>query len=86
MNFIGICSVSGKSRDYGRHWRKIRAAIYWKDEMLKRTNRTNISTAKIAALNEITIFGLDEDIKLQDIFKRMKRSKISLIKRLTVKN
>jgi hypothetical protein len=31
-----------------------------------------LSTAKLAALNEITLFGLDEDIKLVDVFERMK--------------
>ena len=34
----------------------------------------NLSTAKMAALGEITIFGLDEDIKLRDIFERMKNT------------
>jgi hypothetical protein len=32
----------------------------------------NLSTAKLAALNEITLFGIDEDIKLMDVFERMK--------------
>ncbi|RZA00377.1 MAG: hypothetical protein EOP47_14180 [Sphingobacteriaceae bacterium] len=30
-----------------------------------------MSTTKMAALDEITVFGLDEDIKLKDIFERM---------------
>ena len=32
----------------------------------------NLSTAKIAALNDITLFGEDEDIKLTVVFERMK--------------
>jgi len=32
----------------------------------------NLSTAKLAALDEITIFGYDDDIKLTDVFERIK--------------
>ena len=32
----------------------------------------NLSTAKIAALNEITLFGMEDDIKLTSVFERMK--------------
>ncbi|MGZ3753401.1 MAG: DUF6852 domain-containing protein, partial [Mucilaginibacter sp.] len=35
----------------------------------------NLSTAKIAALDEITIFGDDEDIRLLDVLERMKSVK-----------
>ncbi|MGZ3778194.1 MAG: DUF5606 family protein, partial [Mucilaginibacter sp.] len=35
----------------------------------------NLSTAKIAALDEITIFGDDEDILLKDVLKRMSEAK-----------
>lgn len=34
----------------------------------------NLSTAKIAALNEITLFGETEDLKLVDILERMKNA------------
>lgn len=32
----------------------------------------NLSTAKLAALDEITVFGENEDLKLTDILERMK--------------
>ena len=32
----------------------------------------NLATAKMAALDEITVFGEDDDIKLTEIFERMK--------------
>ena len=35
----------------------------------------NLSTAKLAALDEITIFGYDDDIKLTEVFEKMKTSK-----------
>ena len=42
---------------------------------LKNKIVVNISTAKMASLEDITIFGEDTDLKLSDIFSKMKEMK-----------
>ena len=72
MNLQGVVAVSGKPG----LWRALaqnKVGYILESLDAQRVKLiANLSTAKLAALNEITIFGLDDDIKLQDIFERMK--------------
>jgi len=72
MNLQGIVAVSGKPG----LWRALaqNKTGYILESLDAQKNKlvANLSTAKLAALHEITIFGLDDDIKLKDVFERMK--------------
>jgi len=72
MNLRGIVSVTGKPglfRLIGQN--KTGFILESLDE--KRVKIVvNISTAKMASLEDITIFGADDDIKLVDILEKMK--------------
>lgn len=72
MNLQGIVAVSGKPG----LWRALaqNKTGYILESLDAQKNKlvANLSTAKLAALHEITIFGLDDDIKLTDVFERMK--------------
>jgi hypothetical protein len=72
MNLQGIVAVSGKPGLWkALTQNKTGFVLESLDE--KRTKLVaNISTAKLASLDEITIFGDDEDIRLKDVFDRMK--------------
>jgi hypothetical protein len=72
MNLQGIVSVSGKPGLWKALAQNKTGYVLESLDAQKTKLVANISTAKIAALNEITIFGLDEDIKLTDVFGRMK--------------
>ena len=72
MNLQGIVAVSGKPG----LWRALaqNKTGYILESLDEHRTKlvANLSTAKIAALHEITLFGDDEDIRLLDIFERMK--------------
>ncbi|MES2279599.1 MAG: DUF5606 domain-containing protein [Bacteroidota bacterium] len=72
MNLQGIVAVSGKPGLWkALTQNKTGFVLESLDE--KRTKLVaNISTAKLASLDEITIFGDNEDIRLKDVFDRMK--------------
>jgi hypothetical protein len=72
MNLLGIVAVSGKPGLWKALAQNKTGYILESLDAHKTKLVANISTAKIAALNEITLFGLDEDIKLVDVFERMK--------------
>jgi len=72
MNLQGIVAVSGKPGLWKALAQNKSGYILESLDAQKIKLVANLSTAKLAALNEITIFGLDEDIKLVDIFERMK--------------
>jgi len=74
MNLLGIVAVSGKPGLWKALAQNKTGYILESLDALKTKMVANISTAKIAALNEITLFGEDEDIKLVDVFERMKNS------------
>ncbi|HWZ04395.1 MAG TPA: DUF5606 domain-containing protein [Mucilaginibacter sp.] len=74
MNLLGIVAVSGKPGLWKALAQNKTGYILESLDALKTKMVANISTAKIAALNEITLFGEDEDIKLIDVFERMKNS------------
>ncbi|MBS7566367.1 DUF5606 domain-containing protein [Mucilaginibacter sp. Bleaf8] len=72
MNLQGIVSVAGKPG----LWRALaqNKTGFVLESLDKKKNKlvVNLSTAKLAALDEITIFGNDDDIKLTDVFERTK--------------
>jgi uncharacterized protein DUF6852/uncharacterized protein DUF5606 len=72
MNLQGIVAVSGKPGLWKALAQNKTGYILESLDAQKTKLVANISTAKIAALNEITIFGLEEDIKLSDIFEKIK--------------
>jgi hypothetical protein len=72
MNLHGIVAVSGKPGLWKALAQNKSGYILESLDAQKVKLVANLATAKLAALNEITLFGLDEDIKLVDIFERMK--------------
>ena len=75
MNLRGIVSVSGKPGLWKALAQNKTGFILESLDAQKTKLIANLSTAKIAALDEITIFGDDEDIRLTDVFERMKAVK-----------
>jgi hypothetical protein len=75
MNLRGIVSVSGKPGLWKALAQNKTGFILESLDANKTKLVANLSTAKIAALDEITIFGDYEDIRLTDVFGRMKEAK-----------
>jgi hypothetical protein len=75
MNLRGIVSVSGKPGLWKALAQNKTGFILESLDAQKTKLIANLSTAKIAALDEITIFGDDEDIRLTDVLERMKAVK-----------
>ncbi len=75
MNLRGIVSVSGKPGLWKALAQNKTGFILESLDAQKTKLVANLSTAKIAALDEITIFGDNEDIRLTDVFERMKSVK-----------
>jgi hypothetical protein len=74
MNLQGIVAVSGKPGLWKALAQNKTGYVLESLDAQKTKLIANLSTAKLAALNEITIFGLEEDIKLIDVLERMKAS------------
>jgi len=74
MNLQGIVAVSGKPGLWRALAQNKTGYVLESLDAQKTKLIANLSTAKLAALNEITVFGLDDDIKLTDVFARMKAS------------
>ena len=72
MNLQGIVAVSGKPGLWKALTQNKSGYVLESLDAKKTKLVANISTAKLAALDEITIFGEDDDIRLKDIFDRMK--------------
>lgn len=72
MNLHGIVSVSGKPGLWKALAQNKTGFILESLDEKKMKLVANLTTAKLAALDEITIFGLDEDLKLKDVLKQMK--------------
>ncbi len=72
MNLKGIVSVAGKPGLWKALAQNKTGFILESLDAQKTKLVANLSTAKIAALDEITIFGDQEDIRLTDVFERMK--------------
>ncbi len=75
MNLRGIVSVSGKPGLWKALAQNKTGFILESLDAQKTKLIANLSTAKIAALDEITIFGDDEDIRLTDVLERFKVAK-----------
>jgi hypothetical protein len=75
MNLRGIVSVSGKPGLWKALAQNKTGFILESLDPQKTKLVANLSTAKIAALDEITIFGDEEDIRLTGVFERMKNAK-----------
>ncbi len=72
MNLQGIVSVSGKPGLWRALTQSKTGFILESLDKQKLKLVVNMSTAKLAALAEITVFGEEEDLKLIDILERMK--------------
>lgn len=72
MNLHGIVAVSGKPGLWKALAQNKTGFILESLDAQKTKLVVNISTAKLAALDEITIFGQEDDIKLTDVFEQMK--------------
>lgn len=72
MNLNGIVAVSGKPGLWKALAQNKTGFILESLDAQKIKLVVNLSTAKLAALDEITIFGEDDDIKLTDVLERMK--------------
>ncbi|RYY36423.1 MAG: hypothetical protein EOP46_06530 [Sphingobacteriaceae bacterium] len=72
MNLYGIVAVSGKPGLWKALAQNKTGFVLESLDDAKTKLVANLSTAKLAALDEITVFGDDEDIKLKDIFARFK--------------
>ncbi|MCO5934083.1 DUF5606 domain-containing protein [Mucilaginibacter sp. RB4R14] len=72
MNLQGIVAISGKPGLWKALAQNKTGYVLESLDAQKTKLVVNLSTAKLAALNEITIFGLEDDIKLIDVFERMK--------------
>jgi Domain of unknown function (DUF5606) len=75
MNLQGIVAVSGKPGLWKALTQNKSGFILESLDAQKIKLIANLSTAKLAALDEITIFGDNEDIRLTEVFERMKTAK-----------
>ena len=75
MNLRGLVSVSGKPGLFKLIGQNKSGFILETLDEQKNKIVVNISTAKMASLEDITVFGDTADLKLSDIFLKMKDSK-----------
>ena len=74
MNLKGLVAVSGKPGLYKIIGQNKSGFVLESLDAQKLKLIVNLTTAKLASLEDITIFGDDEDIKLIDIFEKMKET------------
>jgi hypothetical protein len=72
MNLSGIVAVSGKPGLWKALAQNKTGFVLESLDAQKTKLIANLSTAKLAALDEITLFSNNEDIKLVDVLERMK--------------
>ena len=72
MNLRGVVSVTGKPGLFKLVGQNKTGFILESLDEKKIKVIVNISTAKMASLEDITIFGEEDDIKLVDVFERIK--------------
>lgn len=72
MNLRGIVSVTGRPGLFKLIGQNKTGFILESLDEKRVKIVVNISTAKMASLEDITIFGAEDDIKLIDIFEKMK--------------
>ena len=74
MKLQGIVSVSGKPGLWRALAQNKTGYVLESLDVQRIKLVVNLSTAKLAALSEITIFGYNEDIKLTEVFQRIKEA------------
>lgn len=74
MNLRGIVSVSGKPGLFKLIGQNKAGFVLETLDSQKVKSVVNLSTTKMAALEDITIFGLEDDIRLADILEQIKTS------------
>jgi hypothetical protein len=74
MNLAGIVAVSGRPGLWKALSQNKTGFILESLDEQKTKLVANLSTAKLAALDEITIFGFDDDLKLTDVFENIKKT------------
>jgi hypothetical protein len=74
MNLEGLVAVSGKPGLYKLIGQNKTGFILESLDEQKSKTIVNMSTAKLASLEDITVYGEDEDLRLKDIFEKMKAS------------
>ena len=74
MNLKGLVAVSGKPGLYKVIGQNKSGFVLESLDEQKIKLIVNLSTAKLASLEDITVFGEDDDLKLIDIFENMKGS------------
>jgi hypothetical protein len=74
MNLRGLVSVSGKPGLFKLIGQNKSGFILESLDEQKTKTVVNMSTAKMATLEDITVFGEDEDLKLVDVFENIKSS------------
>lgn len=74
MNLRGLVSVSGKPGLFKLIGQNKSGFILETLDELKNKIVVNTSTTKMASLEDITVFGDNTDLKLSDIFSKMKES------------
>jgi hypothetical protein len=72
MNLTGLVAVSGKPGLHKMIGQNKSGFILESLDEVKSKTIVNISTSKLASLEDITVYGEDEDLKLKDIFEKMK--------------
>ena len=72
MNLRGLVSVSGKPGLFKLIGQNKAGFILESLDEQKTKTVVNVSTAKMASLEDITVFGEDEDLKLLGIFENIK--------------
>ncbi|MEO5911510.1 MAG: DUF5606 domain-containing protein [Pelobium sp.] len=72
MNLTGLVAVSGKPGLHKLIGQNKTGFILESLDEQKAKTIVNMSTAKLASLEDITVYGEDEDLKLKDIFEKMK--------------
>ncbi len=75
MNLAGLVAVSGKPGLYKLVGQNKSGYILESLDDIKSKTIVNISTAKLASLDDITVYGEDEDLRLKDVFEKMKAAK-----------
>lgn len=75
MNLAGIVAVSGKPGLHKLIGQNKSGYILESLDAQKLKTIVNISTAKLASLEDITVYGEDDDLRLKDILAKMKDAK-----------
>lgn len=75
MNITGLVAVSGKPGLYKLIGQNKSGFILESLDEQKSKLVVNMSTSKLASLEDITIYSEDEDIKLKDVFENIKTYK-----------